>query len=62
MKIVGTVICSALMAVHSAWAAGNPPAAPNGIEMPAHYRNWRVLGVSHREDNQSLRVIVGNDT
>lgn len=35
--------------------------APNGIEFPADYKNWRVIGVSHRTDNNSLRVILGND-
>ncbi|PKM11535.1 MAG: cytochrome P460 [Gammaproteobacteria bacterium HGW-Gammaproteobacteria-3] len=35
-------------------------AAPNGIEMPKYYKNWRVIGVSHRTDNHSLRAILGN--
>lgn len=34
--------------------------APNGIEQPAGYENWRIIGVSQREDNESLRVILGN--
>jgi hypothetical protein len=43
--------------------AGEGPApAPNGIELPADYRDWRVIGVSHRTDNNTLRVILGNDT
>ncbi|MGD2136949.1 MAG: cytochrome P460 family protein [Gammaproteobacteria bacterium] len=36
-------------------------AAPNGIELPQGYRDWRVIGTSHREDNHTLRVILGND-
>ncbi len=39
--------------------AAVPPAA-NGIELPKHYKNWRLIGVSHREDNNSLRAILGN--
>jgi len=35
--------------------------APNGITLPADYRDWRVIAVSHRDDNKTLRVIVGND-
>ena len=35
--------------------------APNGIKFPAGYQNWRVIAVSHREDNNSLRTILGND-
>ena len=51
-------------AVHgvNATAGETPPPVPNGIELPKHYRNWRVLGVSHREDNKSLRAILGNYT
>ena len=36
------------------------PPAPNGIELPQHYKNWRLIGVSHRTDNNSLRAILGN--
>ncbi len=36
-------------------------AAPNGIELPDDYKDWRVIASSHREDNQTLRVILGND-
>ena len=35
--------------------------APNGIELPSGYKNWRVIAVSHRSDNGSLRAILGND-
>ncbi len=37
------------------------PPAPNGIAFPADYPNWRVISVSHRTDNKSMRVILGND-
>jgi len=42
-------------------AADAVPPAPNGIELPAGYKDWRVIGSSHREDNKTLRVILGND-
>ena len=35
--------------------------APNGIELPAGYKNWRVIASSHRQDNKTLRVVLGND-
>ncbi len=35
--------------------------AVNGIEFPHGYQNWRVISVSHRVDNKTLRVIYGND-
>jgi len=40
-------------------AAADP--APNGIPLPGGYRDWKVIAVSHRTDNKTLRVIVGND-
>jgi hypothetical protein len=43
------------------WAADKPPPAPNGIERPEGYQDWRPIGVSHRSDKNSLRIIVGND-
>lgn len=35
--------------------------APNGIEFPADYADWRVISISHRIDNKTMRVILGND-
>jgi hypothetical protein len=29
--------------------------------MPQGYKDWRVIGVSHRSDHESLRSILGND-
>jgi hypothetical protein len=37
------------------------PPAPNGIEFPADYPNWRVISMSHRVDNHTVRAILGND-
>ncbi|MGK4790807.1 cytochrome P460 family protein [Elizabethkingia anophelis] len=36
-------------------------AAPNGIEYISEYRNWKVISISDRFDNGSLRMIYGND-
>lgn len=35
--------------------------SPNGITIPEGYKDWRVIGTSHRTDHESLRVILGND-
>jgi hypothetical protein len=35
--------------------------APNGIEFPADYADWRVISLSHRTDNHTMRAILGND-
>ena len=33
----------------------------NGIEYPEGWQDWRVIATSHRTDNNTLRVILGND-
>lgn len=35
--------------------------APNGITLPEGYKDWRVISVAHRTDNNTMRAIVGND-
>jgi hypothetical protein len=35
--------------------------APNGLERPAGYQDWRLIGVSQRTENNTLRAILGND-
>lgn len=42
-------------------AAQEVAPSPNGIAFPVGYQNWRVIAVSHRSDNNTLRVILGND-
>jgi len=42
------------------FAKDNIPPAPNGIHVPVGYKNWRVIGVAHRTDSNTLRAIVGN--
>jgi hypothetical protein len=62
MKFTLTVSLIILLVAGDAWATGEPMGpAPNGIQLPANYKNWKVLGTSHREDNKTLRIIVGND-
>ena len=36
--------------------------APNGIDIPKDYKNWRIIAPSHRTDNNTIRVILGNST
>lgn len=35
--------------------------APGGFVFPADYRNWRSIAVSTRNDNGTIRLILGND-
>lgn len=34
--------------------------APNGIVLPEGYKNWDLIAVSQRTENQTLRAILGN--
>lgn len=62
MKFMRTVSISIFLVAGGAFAGeATVSAAPNGVQMPTNYKNWRVIGTSHRDDNQTLRVIVGND-
>jgi hypothetical protein len=45
----------------TALAAKSVSVSPTGIALPEGYQNWRILTSSHRTDNHSLRVILGND-
>lgn len=57
-KIVGLAV--ALLT--SAAIAQEVLPSPNGIELPQNYKDWRVMSVSERTDNNTLRIIIGNDT
>ncbi len=35
--------------------------APNGITLPEAYKDWRIISQSHRVDNNTVRIILGND-
>ncbi len=36
--------------------------APNGIQLPADYADWRLIAPAYRSDKQHVRAILGNDT
>lgn len=63
MRTLSRVLLTITLAGLSAIAAsGNQVApSPNGIELPADYKDWKVIGVSHRVDNNTMRAVVGND-
>ncbi len=41
-------------------ASDKDPRSSNGIHYPHGWRTWSVIAVSHRRDNKTLRVILGN--
>lgn len=44
-----------------AYAADETPAPSHGVPYPEEWQNWATIAVSHRIDNNTLRVILGND-
>lgn len=61
MKKIGTLAGCSLIVLPTFAAHHVPPAAPNGIKFPVGYQDWRVISMSHRTDNKTVRVIYGND-
>lgn len=54
------LILLAAVAASTLFASEN--IAPNGIALPEGFQSWRLISSSHRTDNKTLRVILGNDT
>ncbi len=42
-------------------ASDKIPATSHGISYPTGWQNWAAIAVSHRTDNNTLRLILGND-
>ena len=61
MRPVNLAAAALLLAGTFTVLADDVPPAPNGINLPQDYRDWRVIASSHRVDNNTLRVILGND-
>jgi len=61
MKISGLIVMALSLTGLSSAVAGDVPPAPNGITLPENYKDWRVIASSSRIDNNTLRVILGND-
>ncbi len=62
MKInamTGALLGALLLTLSNAYA--ETPAAKADKPVHGEYRDWRVLGVSHRTEKNTLRSIVGND-
>jgi hypothetical protein len=61
MKSAITSIILMLLAGTCSVSADIVAPSPNGIDLPQGYRDWRVIASSHRLDNNTLRVILGNE-
>ena len=45
----------------NSYAADKSISPSHGISYPVGWQNWATIAVSHRTDNNTLRVILGND-
>ena len=62
MKIlVGIVSLLSLSLSIGSFASGPAHPPSNGIAYPEGWENWATIAISHRTDNNTMRVILGND-
>ena len=59
MKFKTTILSLTLACMSQPLFAVKP--APNGITLPEAYKDWKVISISHRTDNHSMRAILGNN-
>jgi hypothetical protein len=60
IKSILPVFSLLVLTVQLAMAEKLVAPAPNGIRIPEGYKQWQLISSSHRTDNQTLRVILGN--
>ncbi|VAW64637.1 Cytochrome p460 [hydrothermal vent metagenome] len=60
LQAISLIALSALN-IPAALASQQVKPAPNGIQLPEAYKDWRVISQSHRTDNNTVRIILGND-
>lgn len=62
MKIEKSIVSSIIAAVCSvATISADSHEKSHGIDYPGGWQNWSTIAVSHRVDNSTLRVILGNE-
>lgn len=55
------LVCAALGTSLVSDASENTPAPSHGIDYPTGWQDWGTIAMSHRTDNNTVRVILGND-
>jgi hypothetical protein len=59
-QTIGVALFAAITAL-PVLADNHVKPAPNGITLPEDYKDWRIISQSHRTDNNTVRIILGND-
>jgi len=60
-KIIKLLVLSSLVWATQVNAIDQTPAPSHGIKYPTGWQDWSTIAVSHRVDNKTLRLILGND-
>ena len=58
LKVFAITILALTIEVH---AADTTPATSHGISYPIGWQNWAPISMSYRADNNTVRIIYGND-
>jgi len=62
MKLTGSLLVFLLFGAGTvATAADRTPDPSHGISYPTGWESWAAIAVSHRTDNNTIRVILGNE-
>jgi len=62
MKMLFKLLAASFFAVAiEGYAVDDVPAPSHDISYPDGWQNWATIAVSHRTDNNTMRVILGND-
>ncbi|MGE5190474.1 MAG: cytochrome P460 family protein [Gemmatimonadota bacterium] len=62
LALLGAVLlATAILHPFPARAGGGEASPIFGVTIPDGYRNWQLVAVSHRTDNDQVRAILGND-
>lgn len=62
MKARRIALLALVAGLTSLTATAGPATAPNGVQLPSDYKDWRLISPSYRTDKKHVRAILGNDT
>lgn len=60
INLIKSTILITAFSSFSAFAGDMPKPTANGIEFPAGYQDWSIVSMTHREDNKTIRSVIGN--
>lgn len=61
MNIIKILLALLISGISTAFASEPTPEQSHDISYPKGWQNWSTIAVSHRTDNNTIRVILGNE-